>query len=107
MPAIREPGAFFIVFLFSFYFWLIIFAAIVFGDPHMITIDGVEYTFNGHGEFIVSKVKNSTFILQGRMEPLSNENSQESRATVYTAFVSKEDGSDTVQVKERDRQKNH
>ena len=23
------------------------------GDPHITTIDGVAYTFNGHGEFIL------------------------------------------------------
>ena len=105
MPTIRELDAF--LSCSYFHFWLTIFAATGFGDPHMITLDGVEYTFNGHGEFIVLKVKNSNFFLQGRMEPLSDDNSQGSRATVYTAFVSKEDGSDTVQVKERDRQKNH
>ena len=22
-----------------------------FGDPHMITLDGVEYTFNGYGQY--------------------------------------------------------
>ena len=105
MPTIRELDAF--LSCSYFHFWLTIFAATGFGDPHMITLDGVGCTFNGHGEFIVLKVKNNNFTLQGRMEPLFDDNGQGSGATVYTAFVSKEDGSDTVQVKERDRQKNH
>ena len=76
-------------------------AATGFGDPHMVTLDGVEYTFNGYGEFTVLKVNNTNFILQGRMEPLTDGDSGVSRATVYTAFVSKEDGSYVVQVKRR------
>ena len=78
--------------------WFLCYSATGFGDPHMVTLDSVEYTFNGYGEFTVLKVKNTNFVLQARMAPLSTEASGHSRATVYTAFVSKEDGSDTVQV---------
>ncbi|XP_062901651.1 uncharacterized protein LOC134345238 [Mobula hypostoma] len=41
-----------------------------FGDPHVVSLDGVKYTFNGLGEFILlnSKDENDTvvFRLQGR-----------------------------------------
>lgn len=30
-----------------------VFLATVFGDPHFITFDDVEYTFNGKGEFVL------------------------------------------------------
>lgn len=65
-----------------------------FGDPHMITLDGVEYTFNGYGEFKILNVPITDFTLQGRMEPLNGG----SAGTVYRAFATKENGSDTVQV---------
>lgn len=30
--------------------------ATVFGDPHIVTFDGLEYTFNGMGEFVLLRV---------------------------------------------------
>jgi len=35
-----------------------------FGDPHIITLDGLHYTFNGEGEYWL--VKSSDFLLQAR-----------------------------------------
>ncbi|XP_031573725.1 protein mesh-like [Actinia tenebrosa] len=68
--------------------------ATAFGDPHMITLDGVEYTFNGYGEFKILNVPLCDFTLQGRMEPLTRRD----MGTVYTAFATKENGSHTVQI---------
>jgi fibulin 1/2 len=53
----------------------------VWGDPHITTLDGKQYTFNGWGEYIVSKTENDTFILQGRTQPINGSN-----ATVFVAF---------------------
>jgi len=64
----------------------------------MITLDGVEYTFNGYGEYQILQVAGSDFQLQGRMQPLINEDGSNSRATIYKAFAMKENGSDVVQV---------
>ena len=64
----------------------------------MITLDGVEYTFNGFGEYQILKVAGSDFQLQGRMQPLINEDGSNTRATIYKAFAMKENGSDVVQV---------
>lgn len=64
----------------------------------MITLDGVEYTFNGYGEFKILNVLPIMFTLQGRMQTPSGG----SGGTVYTAFATKENGSDTVQVISRD-----
>lgn len=70
-----------------------------FGDPHMVTLDGTPFTFNGHGEYFILKVSRVNFTLQGRMEPLSADDGTLTRATVYTAFAAREAGSDTVQVR--------
>ena len=69
-----------------------------FGDPHIVTLDGVEYTFNGFGEYHILKVADVEFELQGRMQPLIDENGETARATVYTAFAMRENSSDVVQV---------
>ncbi|KAF4020839.1 hypothetical protein G4228_012470 [Cervus hanglu yarkandensis] len=38
------------------------------GDPHITTLDGVNYTFNGPGDFLLVRTqdRNSSFLLQGR-----------------------------------------
>ena len=64
----------------------------------MITLDGVEYTFNGYGEYQILQVAGPDFQLQGRMQPLINDDGSKSRATIYKAFAIKENGSDVVQV---------
>ena len=77
----------------------LVFTATGFGDPHMITLDGVEYTFNGYGEYEILKVAGPDFKLQGRMQPLINDDDgTKTRATVYKAFAMKENTSDVVQV---------
>ncbi|KAB0365564.1 hypothetical protein FD754_009720, partial [Muntiacus muntjak] len=37
------------------------------GDPHITTLDGVSYTFNGLGDFLLARTQdgNSSFLLQG------------------------------------------
>ncbi|XP_069068939.1 fibrillin-2-like isoform X2 [Pleurodeles waltl] len=47
-----------------------------FGDPHIYTLDGLTYTFNGLGEFILANVRNDNdtvvFRLQGRTARAGN-----------------------------------
>lgn len=74
------------------------FVATGFGDPHMITLDGVEYTFNGYGEYQILQVAGPDFKLQGRMQPLVNDDGSTTRATIYKAFAMRENASDVVQV---------
>jgi hypothetical protein len=64
----------------------------------MATLDGVEYTFNGYDEYTLLKVVSNGFCMQGRMEPLPPRNGTQIKATVYTAFAMKENGSDIVEV---------
>ena len=79
-----------------FLFAILLFVATTYGDPHIITLDGVEYTFNGYGEYHILRVANLEFELQGRMQPLVGEDGNTARATVYKAFAMKENGSDIV-----------
>jgi hypothetical protein len=34
------------------------------GDPHFVTLDGLEFTFNGFGEFVFLKVSQINFQVQ-------------------------------------------
>ena len=54
------------------------------GDPHLMTLDGVLYTFNGVGEYVLvrSKLDDVKFQLQGRTTTIRNSN-----ATVFSAFA--------------------
>ncbi|CAH3144389.1 unnamed protein product [Pocillopora meandrina] len=67
-------------------------------DPHMITLDGFEYTFNGYGEYHVLQIPPIDFELQGRMQPLIDDNGSSTSGTVFKAFAMKENGSDVVQI---------
>ncbi|CAH1272490.1 SUSD2 [Branchiostoma lanceolatum] len=68
-----------------------------FGDPHFITLDGLSYTFNGAGEFLLVDMNNGEFSLQARMEQLVNDGTAVG-ATILTALVMRENSSETVQV---------
>ncbi|XP_077984839.1 sushi domain-containing protein 2-like [Glandiceps talaboti] len=73
------------------------------GDPHFITLDGLEYTFNGHGEFTLVQTPNDTFVMQARMEELKSGNTTVAGATVFTAIVMQDSESDRVQVQVNER----
>ena len=78
------------------------FIAFTFGDPHIQTLDGHTYTFNGIGDYILFSVKNSTeFIIHSRMSKaqfLRNSSLTESRATVFSAFAMKTDQGALVEL---------
>ena len=40
---------------------------VVYGDPHLITMDGHRYTFNGRGEFVLAESNDGSFQLQGQL----------------------------------------
>eukprot|EP00118_Oscarella_pearsei_P024327 m.303882 g.303882 ORF g.303882 m.303882 type:complete len:1049 (+) comp40843_c0_seq5:1798-4944(+) len=52
------------------------------GEPHVETLDGKEYTFNGLGEYILFKTEDQSFVLQGRTKLLN-----ETTATGFSAFA--------------------
>ena len=84
--------------LMFFHCYLLEKKAIGSGDPHMITLDGVQYSFNGYGEYHVLQIPPVGFELQGRMQPLIKDNGSNTLATGFKAFAMKENVSDVVQV---------
>ena len=56
------------------------------GDPHITTLDGGTYTFNGWGEYVLLQVmppnNGNKFTIQGRMVPWNM-----TSATKYSAFA--------------------
>ena len=66
-------------------------------DPHMVTFDGHQYTFNGKGEYWLIVTADDSFTLQGRMLPITTAQNMPSQATVYKVIVAKQNDSDMVQ----------
>ena len=69
-----------------------------YGDPHIRTLDGFQYTFNGLGEYTLIDTKYGDFTLQGRTAKARDDKGQETDATVFSAFAAKDHESDTVHV---------
>lgn len=77
---------------------LTLLSACVYGDPHIVTLDGHKYTFNGKGEYTLVATQDNSFTLQGRMvDAPSSNGSTTSRGTVFSALAAKQNESDTVQ----------
>ncbi|XP_069118209.1 protein mesh-like isoform X2 [Argopecten irradians] len=70
------------------------------GDPHFTSLDGLSYTFNGVGEFVLLKNVNDTFSAQVRMEQVAGPDGALRKASVITSFSAKRyNMSDTVEVR--------
>ena len=83
-------------------FKLLFCTARTFGDPHLVSLDGYKYTFNGHGEFILVQSLDKYLNIQVRMTEaaINNDDSNQTLAgtgTVVSAVVAKHNESDTVQ----------
>ena len=76
----------------------------MFGDPHLVTLDGYQYTFNGKGEFTLVETLDRSFVLQGRMiQPTDSSSSNSTsaadvRGTSFSALAVRQDSSPTVQL---------
>lgn len=77
--------------------------ACVYGDPHIVSLDGFKYTFNGLGEFILLEPtdelsdESDVFYLQGRMVQATDPDGGLVSATVFSAIVVREGDADIVQ----------
>ena len=63
----------------------------------MVSLDGYQYTFNGHGEFTLVQSLNQLLNIQVRMTELVSDATLAGTGTVITAVVAKYNDSDTVQ----------
>lgn len=75
--------------------------AAVFGDPHFLTFDGKNYTFNGHGEFSLVHADNekAKLNIQGRFESRRREHFSdiEVRGTFLSGVAARDNVSSTVE----------
>ena len=71
------------------------------GDPHMVTLDGLRYTFNGRGEFVLVGTADDSFSMQGRMIRALDAGGNPTLGTVFSALVARQNDSDTVQLEVR------
>ncbi|XP_069696205.1 protein mesh isoform X2 [Periplaneta americana] len=77
--------------------------AAVFGDPHIVTFDDLEYTFNGKGEFVLihSDTPKQKLDVQARFEQLPSNIYGEVMATQLTAIAARDNASTAVEVRVR------
>ncbi|XP_078588800.1 sushi domain-containing protein 2-like [Branchiostoma floridae x Branchiostoma japonicum] len=74
-------------------------AGAVFGDPHVITLDGRSYTFNGLGEYTLLQADDIGLRIQVRTAQVSNAQGELVHATACSSFAMREGASDTVEVR--------
>ena len=55
------------------------------GDPHFTTLDGLIYTYNGLGEFVMSSDTTNTINIQCRTTQSRDDQNNLIAATVYSA----------------------
>ncbi|XP_064481211.1 protein mesh-like isoform X2 [Ornithodoros turicata] len=81
--------------------------AAIFGDPHFLTFDQANYTFNGRGEFVLVRVNDvkGKLEIQGRFEsPLRKQlDDYIVNGTFLTAVAMRDNVSDTVEIHLRPR----
>ncbi|XP_060570647.1 fibrillin-2-like isoform X2 [Ruditapes philippinarum] len=70
------------------------------GDPHFATLDGLNFTFNGIGEFVLLHVstENITFDLQARTDRTLKKDGNLTDATAFTAFAARDNTNASVHV---------
>ena len=68
------------------------------GDPHFITLDGKQYTFNGLGEYILLDALDGEFVIQIQTKQAVNQNGEAIKATVISVIAMKQKDRPTVQV---------
>ncbi|XP_062615400.1 fibrillin-1-like [Saccostrea cucullata] len=72
----------------------------LFGDPHINTLDGHQYTFNGYDEYVLMRINTNEkqFELQARTDLAEGANGTTINATIFSAFAARDDTGAFVQV---------
>ncbi|XP_037976230.2 protein mesh isoform X1 [Plutella xylostella] len=75
----------------------------IFGDPHIVTFDDLQYTFNGKGEYVLVKVDHPNLKLdvQGRFEQVSRNIYGPVNATHLTSIVAASNNSVPIEIRLR------
>ena len=71
-----------------------------FGDPHIQTVDGLQYVFNGYGEYFLLKPENmqEEFCLQARTMPVWDVDGNDQNATVFVALAARDNDTTAIHV---------
>ena len=56
------------------------------GDPHLVTLDGKGYSFNGVGDFILVQDVNSSVVIQVRAEQATDKNGRRCVTMINTSI---------------------
>lgn len=74
--------------------------ALNFGDPHIVTLDGLNYTFNGYGEYTMLNIskKPIQFDFQARTDLATTANGTNINATIFSAFLAQDQTGSKLQI---------
>ena len=73
-----------------------VFSALMWGDPHIKTLDGEQYVYNPRG--YVHLVKAKDFMLQAKTDLATAVNGTDAKASVFVAFAAYEKTSGKVEI---------
>jgi sushi domain-containing protein 2 len=79
--------------------------ASIFGDPHIVTFDNLQYTFNGMGEFTLvrGRAGSETIDVQGRFEQVQRNIHGPVMATHLTSVAARGSNTTVIEVRVRPR----
>lgn len=66
----------------------------------MITLDGLQYTYNGAGEYVILNALDGEFILQARTEPAERSDGGDPVGTAFTAIAVRMRNSDVIEIQQ-------
>lgn len=76
------------------------------GDSQLNTFDGLSYSFNGLGKFLLVKALDNSFEIQSETKVFKNVNNPNIAGTLYKAFALKTNDSMTFEVRLNEQNNN-